>query len=733
MRKTTLRMVLALIFCAALGTAACAEGRVVTLLEGSRDVLPGNYYEDMVLADGTLFVLDFNQQEIIPIDMQSMEEGAHFSTVQQVDNQGEITYQEVRVLFLMEGKLHAVFMNYKIEESGFRKIDGAGLYSVSASGDAMHCEWVAELDLKEYIRFVSGWGEDLPEIVGVERLHEWMYLLTYTPQEGVQLLRASMTGGVPEKVDAPVAIERILRADADGLLVATTDGQEWSIGRYDPNAASYEEKIRLSVSAEGFAVDSEFLYWSEDGRVYRAALDGSADERELVGSVPLLRVTRGVLMGPDVYLAASDTKVVRVALEKQQTEPITLNVCGGVSDAWILAHMEEHPNITIHSEYLENDAIIDCMLTKSDAVDVLILDSETSCYETLLNRGYLKALDSSELSGFVNSTYEYIQAACKREGEICAIPVRWYAQQVLPAVNAEKAREFAFDVPTSWEELLDIASDWNSNPLSEKICLFQAERPDEVRLLFLQYLLTNYQLWREASGNNAKFSDEAFLSLIRQAQNLPSEADGDKLCTKEFGNALFQLGKAISLRAEEEWTVVPFGISAGDSPVLGCNIQFACVSPYSGHVMEAMDFLETISENLEAEHYASMIPTRNEPIVAKWYPGMVKQSEEEISALRKKIEAANETDRAELERNLASLEAHWAKTLPAQQYAATEESIRAFREYGDDFVIVRPSWLSRGGNQFLNNTQRFLEGSLPAEEYLSFLDQQIAMDSLEGI
>ena len=513
---------------------------------------------------------------------------------------------------------------------------------------------------------------------------------------------------------------------------------------YDtPNGISYDE-------ARGK------LYYVLSGSVWR--MDVSEDglgEPEEFGDMPLTYASgNGVVYGDLYVLASYDAVVGRdVTLDKLPAQRLRV-ANGSYEDAISKAYYtftDKHPEYMVSiTNSLDEDNLLQSMMNRDSTVDIYTLSSTSSAFAALMNRGFMAELESNAtLSDTVNAMYGYLKDYVMKDGHIYALPMSGYVD--IMNINTKLLTEkLGYEAPTSWIGLFNILADISTNRKLEEtpevMISDMGYAKDEFRSQLFFAMLNDYFTWLDAGEENLTRGTQALLDLCAAYEAIDwdnlglreeddSEDGGSIMADYSYDNVLLEWS-SLSLynyagSSENQAKPVALAIVEGEKPLLGQNVTFAFVNPFSEHKDEAIEYLAD-AWAMEAQGNRIMFsPGMNEPVLNEYYEENLKSVNSSIADLQKTLDKTeNEEARESLQNDLDSMKEWRTEYEQSGKYSITPDQIENYRAFGDNMTVQQSSLWAMGDGT--SQVQQYLDGAMTAKQLAGALEKTLQMQKLEG-
>ena len=183
--------------------------------------------------------------------------------------------------------------------------------------------------------------------------------------------------------------------------------------------------------------------------------------------------------------------------------------------------------------------------------------------------------------------------------------------------------------------------------------------------------------------------------------------------------------------SENQAKPVALAIVEGEKPLLGQNVTFAFVNPFSEHKDEAIEYLAD-AWAMEAQGNRIMFsPGMNEPVLNEYYEENLKSVNSSIADLQKTLDKTeNEEARESLQNDLDSMKEWRTEYEQSGKYSITPDQIENYRAFGDNMTVQQSSIWDTGDGT--TQVQQYLDGAMNAQQLADALEKTLQMQKLEG-
>ncbi len=509
---------------------------------------------------------------------------------------------------------------------------------------------------------------------------------------------------------------------------------------------------------DGIAYDAARgkLYYVLSGSVWR--MDVSEDglgEPEEFGDMPLSYASgNGVVYGDLYVLSDYDAVVGRdVTLDKLPAQRLRV-ANGGYEDAISKAYYsftDKHPEYMVSiTNSLDSDNLLQSMMNRDSSVDIYTLSSTDSAFSALMNRGFMAELDGNEtLSGAVNAMYDYLKDYVTKDGHVYALPMSGYSN--IMNINEKLLTEkLGYDMPDSWAGLFGILADISNTgkleDMPEVMIVDTGYAKEDFRSQLFSLMLADYFTWLDAGEENLTRGSQVLTDLCAAFETIDwdnlglreqddSEDGGTIMFDYSYNNVLLEMS-SLSLynyvsSDGDQAKPVALSVVEGEKPLIGQDVTFAFVNPFSEHKEEACEYLADAWQMVSKTNKIMLSPNENEPVLNQYYEENLKSINNSIADLQKTLDKTEDEEAREtLQNDLDSMKEWLDEYEQRGKYDVTPEQIENYRAFSGN-MTVRQSiiWNMDDG---VSQVQQYLDGAMTAKQLASALEKTLQMQKLEG-
>ena len=679
------------------------------------------------------------------------------------DEDYSATYTEIATWFVYGGDIYTVETVSTETENG-RSTEGGFVHRLTlADGKATleECD-IPRLDwscmIEDYGDYsYSRWAQNA--FCSGDNL----YIQTYDDDGNPLLLLFDLTTGQPREHYIQDLSGMAPAGDGKLLVSQYVWGDEAvHFGFYDPASESIEIRADYPVDTTSYNLpqsicyrqDNDTLYYTFAGEIW-AAPGFDFDAAIAVNDCPVDGGSdRAGQMTEDGFMLIYDyeTVVLRNTDPAARSE-ITLYVKDySYNDAIEKAYYDftnRHGDISmVISRNGQPGDILQAMMNRDGSFDIYAMDMSLSQYNAVFQRGFMAELNGSEkLTGKVDSMYPAVSEALKKDGVLYAIPLNayGYAMGVRPSAM-EKLGLTMDDMPTTWDGFFDFLNELPEKLEGTEVRAFDSwyEQRD-LRMQLFGNILMSYQNYINAGEAEYAFNTPLLKGLLNRLYEIDmdglevNESNYDEETESWYDNydgreALFSdsVSTVMQSYSEGEPLLLSFG---EEEPRAAFNMQVAFVNPFSEHVAESIEYLETVIDNLNQQSQYTFYPDCDEPLR---YPDFEEYKEnlaKWLEEAKEAIEKADEEEKEDYEEHIKYLEEELANVDDTYWMFSPKAiaSYKARAPYLSPVTYDFTNDLTDDDENFYSLIQRFYDDDLTIEELLTAIDKKVQMMRLEGM
>lgn len=584
---------------------------------------------------------------------------------------------------------------------------------------------------------------------------ERMYLLFPTNEstQTVDFSASPMTLVILEMASGEydtVAFENASQLIAlNGNLLMYSRNAEGETGIVIRDMTSEEEHTLLAIAEEedgayrpeGFTLDfdGQVLYYAIGSDIFAHSIAGGSVEKvgstSAEGGVTLARLDDGTLF------ACNSTSVERITgSDVASSQSLTVSNGGDLVNAFAV----QHPEIAVQGTYMEEDALIDAILTQSPFPDVIYLITyREATYRSLRDRGYLSPIDDAEVGQFAAQLHPDIVDAITVNGAICAVPVHLYPASMY-GVNLELWESHSLgELPQTWLELAQLFGNWpelsRANP---DLTLFSTEdlegmgyaSADGLRTLLLAGIVNKYEYYRQDQAEFMGYDTPLFREMMAAYEAVDFDAlyesivsGGESaLLTPDYSTDLLSWNFN-----DAAFSPLKLTMNRGETYRMPAGVEVIVVNPYSENKEAAMEYLHFVIEQIDDVERAKMIPALNEPLRPEGHEEQVAAMQEEIDFLTEQAANGEGDAQAAAVAQIAQAQADLER-YQENDWLVPEHALSEYRALSESMFIEYAAELNQQEQENVYELRvRYMSGELPLDQFIQQLDRRVTMRDRE--
>lgn len=514
---------------------------------------------------------------------------------------------------------------------------------------------------------------------------------------------------------------------------------------------SEEEHTLLAIAEEedgayrpeGFTLDfdGQILYYAIAGDVFAHSIaDGSVEKVGNAGAdagVTLARLDDGTLFACN---SSSVGRILNTNSEIASSQSLTVSNGGDLVNAFAV----QHPEIAVQGTYMEEDALIDAILTQSPFPDVIYLITyREAAYRSLRDRGYLSPIDDAEAGQFVAQLHPDIVDAITVNGAICAVPVHLYPASMY-GVNLELWESHSLgELPQTWLELAQLFGKWpeisRENP---DLTLFSTEdlegmgyaSADGLRTLLLAGIVNKYEYYRQDQAEFMGYDTTLFREMMAAYEAIDFDALYESIVSGGESALLTPSYRADLLTwdfNDAAFSPLKLTMNQGEDYQMPAGVEVIVVNPYSENKESAMEYLHFVIEQIDDVERAKMIPALNDPLRPDGYEEQVAAMQEEIDFLTEQAANGEGGAQAAAEAQLAQAQADLER-YQEDGWLIPEHALSEYRALSESMFIEYATELNQQEQENVYELRvRYMSGELPLDQFIQQLDRRVTMRDRE--
>ena len=670
-------------------------------------------------------------------------------------------YSYVTIPFCADGALYAVRAHPKDDSD---ELDGATLCRVILTDGKAAFEEIEALDWEEMV-YDRQEMFFIPNPVSVQSVGDRAFLLyDFTDKNGAPESHLAMIDLERERskmLDVEDGIQQIAPYKDEGLLMLIREpGEETAELRvYDPRENDSERLTRIEVESKdtlsglAYDADADAIYVAVGSQLH--VVDAQAREpgdRVLELPAQADRKNDACMLSDGLY-AYCDGDVAVLNLKEKDEEQISLVICDpnenspldGAIKHFQLLHPSAQLRVDRDKQRVEN--LVESLVNQDDSVDIYLLDSTLSVYDSLRQRSFMLPMDDSKLiSDSVGSFYPAVREAVTVKGRIMALPVDAAVTTVgVGTLPLEALGVDAGSIPDNWSDFLDMLAGLKE-PLknADGIRLtYDYKTAQVLRTQLFNAIFRDYEAYRLSANGTVGYNTDLLRGLLEKLDRLDFVEMGMAESEDEAGSNDYSL----AIELENKQVVLDpamncafdnlimnvfkphlMGLDAEHPGALVMKLTVAIINPYSKNAQAATSFMESMLESMPNNIRYTLTPGLNTPIRGEIYENVLREYDENIWSLQHQLEKAEGAARMLIQQKLDTQEEDRAYTLE-NEWEISQRCIDWFRKSAENLSVAPPSWLDAEARAMMT---AYCKGELSPGEMLERIDKMVRMMQLEG-
>jgi hypothetical protein len=647
---------------------------------------------------------------------------------------------------------------------GFNSLNGL-LYPLTFADGHTEYGTPTALDWTEIQDRQNG-GEYL-EIFGLKIVDGALYLLvrSYDDYEQLTLMSFDLASGKANAWDIP-GVQDITPYRDGNLLVEIFDSEtaynsdtgemaNATLAVFNPADGSVTEIGEFSDSyVFGIVYDaaSDTLYYTTNSKLMAMP---SLGEPVQVAYMPVDYIgsaTACLLPGGLYALIAYQGLIVRNT-DPQYMPAYSLSIYGGYIDDAATAFMTEYPDIPLMFDqdtyYSTASAMAQAMASGDNTCDIYNISMSYQDFNNLMSKGYCLNLSPyAELTNNLGGLYPFLKDAVSLDGDFYAVPTSIYAYGLGYYPEVWEEAGLSDRIPTSFMGFLDFYQWWVDEGMDAYPDLMLMQDAYDYKNMLFNMALNLYITTYQAEGKELTLDTPVFRSMMEALEALDIDALNDTIPEadengdiREYwdGTASFlfsQYGDWLTVYNYEDYSsplVLP--IQEGEPACIPVYVQCVFVNPNTEHPEMAAEYLAAAVSHMDPIQHILMFPDDNDPLPNDYYETMVEEYETMLADAQASLETAAPEDVKDIQASIDSYE-DFLSHKEDYYWTASAESIASYRELTPLCYTAAPNILSysddsEGSSEIQTLIDRYLDGQLSMDQFITQADQKIRMIQLE--
>ena len=718
--------------------AACGEGRVIE--EGIRSFC--------VIGD-TMYMIPYDADVLYTHTVGDAEPKAYSLEIEKAessDNNG----------FLLSDGERLMMLNVQYTYDKGRESASVALYELALDGDSAALTMIVEPDWS-FLQSEDGEYYRYPE--RLLALKDCVLISSYDDYGDNVLYRLDYADGSARRLDVENTYAMSPYTDGRALIELFDYDQSDKVQfvAYDPATDGVETLGEVSienyVTFDCITCDEQSgqVYFVRSGEIFPldvttgAVGDAVADMPMETYSQTGARVTASgyfAFAGYDAYMLRN--------LHPDSAPAVRMKVqdwswAEGVNDAYydfINAHGEVS---MIVSHDGPADSVVENMMNRDSSVDVYIMNSSDPNYEAVRSRGYMAGMTQNEtLAALAQRMDSGLLEQFSANGECSALPVQIYFW--LPRINETALAKVDLtldDIPRNWSDFLDFLLEIQDRwPQDGSVTLMdQWTSRQTARSALFDQIFSAYQT--ALSVNADAVDSRTMTEILKKLEKIdfarfgqPDESvfeNGDYDVQYDENSFVLMTGTGTQISGIMlDSTPIAMALTPELPAYVPMETSVAFVNPYSEHIDLALEFMAMLSERINDSVRYCLCPDLDQPTPNPYYEESIQYAEENLAAVQKSLEEAEEVDRQMLEMQLENAK-EYLERCKEIKYSISPEDIAWLQANRENLIVEGSNWLYSGDDgDAWDLVQQYVYGQIDAERLMKEIDRKIRMMLMEG-
>ncbi|NLX83578.1 MAG: carbohydrate ABC transporter substrate-binding protein [Clostridiales bacterium] len=418
------------------------------------------------------------------------------------------------------------------------------------------------------------------------------------------------------------------------------------------------------------------------------------------------------------------------ALAEDMPAKRRLTVVGHMFEPYIAPFEEENPDVQVVSlNWGEQSyqALVDNLVTNSKGFDLFALQTDYYDMNTLVDKGYVVALNHPELVEGARQMYAGIKDAILREDALYAWPMG--LEMFGLGADTRLFEKLGLTLPRNVQELFDLVNTWEEQPEEVRETYIILSDVNNYRSALTIKLVDQYTQLYQYKQLPLTFDTPLFRKIMQGLDTLTEAMDFDwddtvRLDFLDEALPLISVGHGMLSQGAYSSTQALQLVYEGEEQTFYPAILYLAILNASSDSQDlAQRFLAFIKDRTSAQTQTLLYDRPFEPVESPFYPDMRKQWEEQKTLLEKAITTSEPAGKQALEDELAQHVMAYEPTVEAYRYVLSEEDLAAFRETARLLFIPPPTAFAKEGDAFDTHLfplmQRYAAHNINSEQFIA--------------
>ena len=534
--------------------------------------------------------------------------------------------------------------------------------------------------------------------------------------------------------------DEIMKEKENVFRISLPSGERTAVG-------SFLTDITFFPSCLAFDEKEQTLYFVMNGTGYSVSVGQDSQTKPFCTVSADTAPLRYGAIAEEIYIVLNEqgTPVFMDSALSDQIRPFRiLDLTGAetlteISGIFSAENPDDLPVIVYGDE---EETVLNTVLSQSADYDAFAVRLGSNLYKTLRARGYLAAMNGSDiLSAAVETMPERIRTAVRDADQLLAFPVSVtntsLALNVPAVINMLGiTRE---EIPSDWPGFLGLLSELAEKKLlKDENCSLYDEglSANTLKSIFFSWTMEDLMLWMSRDETRINDLQRVYLPVLQAFEQVPWEFFGQE---EDSGWAETEDAVSLVLMTEPEIAVMaldpgveywPLSLGKDGERLTGQEVGVIVLNPYSARKDAVIRYTETIWNHLDIVQKMELDQDLNEPVVNQDFDEDMVFWDRMMDMYREAIEAAGDLQEAAgLQAELSELSAFVENYRQNAQWIVSEESIALYRTLEPMLALKADEFWSEAAED--QSVFQFLDGMMPASLFVEQLASAMKMSVLE--
>lgn len=524
-----------------------------------------------------------------------------------------------------------------------------------------------------------------------------------------------------------------LAAYRNGYAIAIENGRidgrfvrNLSLLNLDNGKTEAVEQLDMTLNAITYDKEDDCVYMAGNSRLYAWQEDSG---------IALSAYTLG---GDTVKVAAFGGKMVAVIVDNS----VAIRQTGNVEEQSVLVLQQlygrsgnyqdflmAHPELSLQFKgdtlMTPEEQFSQDMINQSSDIDIYLL-TDINLISKIYDKGYGVDLSGDETIGaVVNDMYTPFRDLFLPQNAIYAIPQSLFITMI--GYDTEFFSEYKFEVPTSYDELLDLAELWLGDYAGDNQNAYFNPFKNGIELI---KMLGRYADECTGSQQEIVYCQPDMANTLQKYMCISAIYE-ENLLPGEYGMHAFNV---IDVPHTGQYAYMPLSINQNHQPVIsGTDIELAyfVVNPFSENREYAIEFIKSAISSLSDRTKLLLLKSAAHPIERSDYASEKAGLQSELDVLHVALSISDAADVASCQAEIEKKEMELAGC-ENSRWDITQDEVNWYQLIVDRIVISKLNPLTVLQESQSSIFKQFQDGSIDANQFLKILDEKLRIIYLEA-